>query len=126
MESIASISDGDTAIHAVALVGVDLNQRGMNVPQQFGSASSYGKKYSLGNLFLIDDTADSDATNSGKDPIKKTLTANPTKTVAQAKPKITTENIDKAKKFLANKGKIETLIATYDIDADILKQLKNE
>ena len=28
-----------------------------------GSASSYGKKYALGNLFLIDDTQDSDATN---------------------------------------------------------------
>ena len=34
-----------------AIVGVDLNQKGMQVPQQFGSASSYGKKYALGNLF---------------------------------------------------------------------------
>ena len=46
-----------------SIVGVDLNQKGMQVPQQFGSASSYGKKYALGNLFLIDDTQDSDATN---------------------------------------------------------------
>ena len=38
------------------LVGVDLNQKGMQTPQQFGTASSYGKKYALGNLFLIDDT----------------------------------------------------------------------
>ena len=36
------------------------HQKGMNTPQQFGSASSYAKKYALGNLFLIDDTADSD------------------------------------------------------------------
>ena len=35
----------------------------MQTPQQFGSASSYGKKYALGNLFLIDDTQDSDAIN---------------------------------------------------------------
>ena len=35
----------------------------MQMPQRFGSASSYGKKYALGNLFLIDDTKDSDATN---------------------------------------------------------------
>ena len=34
------------------------------MPQKFGSASSYGKKYALGNLFLIDDTADSDASNN--------------------------------------------------------------
>ena len=51
------------AIHAQAVVGVDLNQKGMQVPQQYGSASSYGKKYALGNLLLIDDTQDSDATN---------------------------------------------------------------
>ena len=51
-------------ISTSAIVGVDLNQKGMQVPQQFGSASSYGKKYALGNLFLIDDTKDSDATNT--------------------------------------------------------------
>ena len=50
-------------ISTSAIVGVDLMQKGMQTPQQFGSASSYGKKYALGNLFLIDDTADSDATN---------------------------------------------------------------
>ena len=51
-------------IGATAIVGVDLAQKGMQVPQAFGSASSYGKKYALGNLLLIDDTADSDATNT--------------------------------------------------------------
>ena len=50
-------------IEAAAIVGVDLMQKGMQTPQQFGSASSYGKKYALGNLFLIDDTQDSDAVN---------------------------------------------------------------
>ena len=47
IESVAEISDGDSAIHAAAIVGVDLNQKGMQVPQQFGTASSYGKKYAL-------------------------------------------------------------------------------
>ena len=50
-------------LSATAIVGVDLMQKGMQTPQQFGSASSYGKKYALGNLFLIDDTQDSDASN---------------------------------------------------------------
>jgi hypothetical protein len=66
MESIATISDGTDAIQAIAIVGVDLAQKGMQMPQKFGSASSYGKKYSLGNLLLIDDTADADATNMAK------------------------------------------------------------
>ena len=51
-------------LEATAIVGVDLMQKGMQTPQQFGSASSYGKKYALGNLFLIDDTQDSDASNN--------------------------------------------------------------
>ena len=63
MKSTATFSDGENAIHATALVGVDLNQKGMQTAQQFGAASSYGKKYALGNLFLIDDTADADSTN---------------------------------------------------------------
>jgi hypothetical protein len=63
LQSTATISDGENAIHATALVGVDLNQKGMQTSQQFGAASTYGKKYALGNLLLIDDTEDSDATN---------------------------------------------------------------
>ena len=63
IKTTATISDGESAIHATAIVGVDAEQKGMQMPQRFGSASSYGKKYALGNLFLIDDTQDSDATN---------------------------------------------------------------
>ena len=55
--------DDNVKIAAKAIVAVDLNQKGMATPQQFGSASSYAKKYALGNLLLIDDTADADATN---------------------------------------------------------------
>ena len=66
IKSIATIVDNETesGIEASAVVGIDLNQKGMLTPQQFGAASSYAKKYALGNLLLIDDTADSDATNS--------------------------------------------------------------
>ena len=65
IQSTATISDGENSITATAIVGVDLQQKGMQTAQQFGAASSYGKKYALGNLFLIDDTADADSTNSG-------------------------------------------------------------
>jgi hypothetical protein len=66
LKSTATIYDnnGLNEISATAIVGVDLQQKGMQVPQQFGSASSYGKKYALGNLLLIDDTQDPDATNT--------------------------------------------------------------
>jgi len=110
MQSTASISDGDNAIHANAIVGVDLNQKGMNVPQQFGSASSYAKKYALGNLFLIDDTADSDATNThGKG--------------SAAKPKLEGAALTKAKAFIKSGGSLEAIKKKYDIPAATLKTL---
>ena len=72
IKTTATITDGKETINATAVVGVDLDQKGMQMPQRFGAASSYGKKYALGNLFLIDDTQDSDATNNHG---KKTMTA---------------------------------------------------
>jgi len=40
------------------------NKKGMDASQITGSASSYARKYALNGLFCIDDTKDSDATNS--------------------------------------------------------------
>ena len=39
-------------------------KKGMDGAQITGSASSYARKYALNGLFLIDDTKDSDATNT--------------------------------------------------------------
>jgi len=108
--SMIDIDDPKNAIHSTAIVGVDLNQKGMATPQQFGSASSYAKKYALGNLLLIDDTADADATNDHGRNIK---------------PKINSNNIEKAKKFLSNGGLLKTLQDKYDITPDALKELQN-
>jgi len=124
MESIATISDGTDTIQAVAIVGVDLNQKGMQMPQKFGSASSYGKKYALGNLLLIDDTADADATNShGKGTINRTIQG--TGKQPNQKPTISMKNIDQAKKFLSNGGLLKTLQEKYIIEADALAILTN-
>ena len=76
LQSEATISNIEgESISANAIVGIDMNQKGMSLPQKYGSASSYGKKYALGNLFAIDNTADADALNKhGKEaPNKETL-----------------------------------------------------
>jgi hypothetical protein len=113
IESTATISDGKSNIHAKAIVGVDLNQKGMQVPQQFGSASSYGKKYALGNLFLIDDTADSDATNThGKAPkAKNTLTSKSDPAFA------------KAKDYIKAGGKLTAIKAKYALSKEVEAEL---
>ncbi len=114
LESTATISDGKDAIHATAVVGVDLNQKGMNVPQQFGSASSYAKKYALGNLFLIDDTADSDATNDhGKKSTGKFTPKKPTLTSTKDPAFI------KAMDYVKAGGKVEAIKAKYALSQEV-------
>ena len=107
LESKATITDGTDAIHATSVVGVDLAQKGMQMPQKFGSASSYGKKYALGNLFLIDDTADSDAVN----------------THGTSKPKLEGAALTKAKALLKAGGSLEAIKGKYEIPAELLKTL---
>jgi hypothetical protein len=46
-----------------AQAGIDVNRKGMDVAQSFGSSSSYARKYALSGLLLIDDTKDPDSTN---------------------------------------------------------------
>ena len=112
IKSTAIITDGKDSVQATAIVGVDLGQKGMQTAQQFGVASSYGKKYALGNLFLIDDTQDSDATNNhGK---SKAVS----KIKQAAKPEITRNQLNKAVEYVKSGGDIEAIKAKYKITTD--------
>ena len=70
IESTASIQkDMEASRSVTAQAGIDINRKGMDVAQSFGSSSSYARKYALNGLFLIDDTKDPDSTNDhGKGP----------------------------------------------------------
>ncbi|MFZ9877777.1 MAG: ERF family protein [Chitinophagaceae bacterium] len=67
VEATAAIQvdkEGRTEGRAVtAQAGIDINRKGMDIAQSFGSSSSYARKYALNGLFLIDDTKDPDSTN---------------------------------------------------------------
>lgn len=102
LKSTATIHDEKgLTLSTSAIVGVDLMQKGMQVPQQFGSASSYGKKYALGNLFLIDDTQDSDATNNHKSDF----------------------DIDAAKKYIKSGGTLDAIKKKYKLTPELEKEL---
>ena len=104
LKTTATLCDGTNHVSASALVGVDLNQKGMQTPQQFGSASSYGKKYALGNLFLIDDTQDSDATNThGKDKLT---------------------DISKARTYIKSGGSVDAIKKKYQLTSAQEAELK--
>jgi hypothetical protein len=118
LKSTASIIDnnGINVIKAIAIVGVDLQQKGMQVPQQFGSASSYGKKYALGNLLLIDDTQDADATNTHGKPAATTE-------VEQKWLNVNTPEFTKAIEYLKNGGTIEVIEKKYKLAAKTKQEL---
>ena len=121
IKSIATISDGENVLHATAIVGVDLNQKGMQTAQQFGAASSYGKKYALGNLFLIDDTQDADGSN---DHGKKSKVI--TKIKEAAKPAITTDQMKKAKEYVLAGGDVNAIKTKYKLTAKQEKELNGQ
>jgi len=102
LKSTATIHDEKgMTLSTSAIVGVDLMQKGMQTPQQFGSASSYGKKYALGNLFLIDDTQDSDATNNHKSDF----------------------DMDAAKKYIKSGGTLDAIKKKYKLTPELEKEL---
>ena len=80
------------------------------MPQRYGAASSYGKKYALGNLFLIDDTQDSDATNNhGKKDFVKAA--------------ISTVQLTKAKEYVKSGGKLDAIKSKYKLTKEQEKEL---
>ena len=114
LQSTAKISDGKDYICATAIVGVDLNQKGMQTAQQFGAASTYGKKYALGNLFLIDDTEDADASNNHGVVAK---------IKAKAKPAITNEQMKKAEEYVLAGGDMNAIDKKYKLTLEQRKSL---
>ena len=107
--------DGVQEIGATAIVGVDLAQKGMQIPQAFGSASSYGKKYALGNLLLIDDTQDADATNTHE---KKQLVEDNKKWLNSGSPEFT-----KATEYLKSGGTIDVIEKKYKLATKTKQEL---
>ena len=82
----------------------------MQMPQKFGSASSYGKKYALGNLFLIDDTQDAD--HGKADPKPK------------VKIELGTDTYKKAEAYVKDQSTLDVILAKYDVDPEAIKALK--
>ena len=86
----------------------------MQTAQQFGAASSYGKKYALGNLFLIDDTADADSTSGG---------GVASKIVNKAKPTMNDEQWNKALEFVKGGGSVTAIESKYSINSVQMAEL---
>jgi hypothetical protein len=93
----------------------------MQVPQHFGSASSYAKKYALGNLLLIDDTQDADAVNKHDKDI------NPADLVDLSDDKKwlnkNTPEFSKAIEYLKGGGSLDTIENKYKLAKAVKDEL---
>ena len=108
-------TDRESSISSTAQAIIDFSAKGMQNPQKTGSASSYAKKYALGNLLLIDDNKDSDAINThGK--------------VAQVAPKavlkIGSPEYNKVLDFMSKGGELAKVKLKYNVSAEVEKSLK--
>ena len=104
-------AESDESLSASALAREDETKKGMDSSQITGSTSSYARKYALNGMYAIDDTKDSDATNTG-----------PKKTEAtEAMEKATMEEIEALLELGIMKGQDEMAVrkaaaAYYRVD----------
>lgn len=84
---ITAIEDG-SQVCTTAFAREELEKKGMDGSQVTGASSSYARKYALNGLLCIDDTADSDVTNTGDAaPVKPAKTAKTVKKAAASEEK---------------------------------------
>jgi hypothetical protein len=64
MKSTIKLTVDEQTFIVTGMAGIDTGMKGMSIPQCYGSASSYARKYALNGLFLIDESeADADNEN---------------------------------------------------------------
>lgn len=69
VKATARLISGSECVESSAFAREESEKKGMDSSQVTGAASSYARKYALNGLFCIDDTKDSDATNThGQQP----------------------------------------------------------
>lgn len=112
------VTDGIESAVTTAQAGIDPTRKGMDIAQSFGASSSYARKYALNGMFLIDDTKDSDATNThGKaEQPKASAPASGSDTFQQAVDYIKGSS-DKAKAYSAILGKYGSQFSEKQVEA---------
>lgn len=129
VKATATIFDAktrDTVAQSVGWAREEETKKGMDSSQITGAASSYARKYALNGLLAIDDTKDSDATNThGKEEV---VNKTPIK-IAPKKLDVLNEkhkNWEVVKKALAEgKTNIERLKGLYIVSEEIEAKLKS-
>ena len=70
IKATATLYVADESIAVTAYAREEEEKKGMDGSQITGTSSSYARKYALNGMFAIDDTKDSDTTNTGDKPVE--------------------------------------------------------
>jgi len=125
VEATATITDGKEIIIVKAQAGININKKGMDIAQTFGSSSSYARKYALNAMFLIDDTKDADNQDNTAPQPQATPQPKAQPQKATVKPTLVDDRFDKVFKLIeGGEYEIETLKNQYDLTKDQLDKLK--
>lgn len=130
------VTDGDKTELVTGYAREAASQKGMDEMQLTGATSSYARKYALNGMFLIDDTKDSDSTNTHghDDPnevpeadVPEEAPAKPAEAEGSGKPELSPKHTKWAaakKAFKAGEVTISQIKEVYYISEENMEEFK--
>jgi hypothetical protein len=122
IKATATIYSEKSSVSVTAYAREEESKKGMDGSQISGASSSYSRKYSLNGLFLIDDTKDSDATNTHDKETTQVV-------VEKKKPVLllNTENFGNCRKaYLKDKSNLAKICEKYEVSNEVHFALTQE
>lgn len=113
VKATAKLISGSEQVESSAFAREELEKRGMDSSQVTGAASSYARKYALNGLFCIDDTKDSDATNTHGQQPKEEPKAQPKEEPKREEPKKEKPSMQPVYDEISNAQTIDQLKAIH-------------
>jgi len=107
VKATAKLFDDKESLEVTAYAREEESKKGMDGSQVTGASSSYARKYALNGLFNIDDTKDSDATNTHDKDDAKTSKPQPKQSDQPSQEELA--KVEELKHKKIDKLKIESL-----------------
>lgn len=113
VKATAKLISGSEQVESSAFAREESEKKGMDSSQVTGAASSYARKYALNGLFCIDDTKDSDATNTHGQQPKEEPKTQPKEEPKKEEPKNTQPKMQPVYDEISNAQTIDQLKAIH-------------
>ena len=120
IKATATLTNGNETWSTDGYAREEESKKGMDGSQVTGASSSYARKYALNGLFALDDTKDSDATNThGKD-----LSTGPAKPTPKAEVKLELNEFQEIQEIINGTGTIAQLTSLWLDLEDYYKEIQ--